>query len=124
MGPEEETKEKKMNGIFRESFKEQVHKQINMQRRIPITFPIKVADRLDQFAKDNCNDCYWLAVKQLLDFFEENKGKDFTTKLLMDKDSRLDERIESLEVKVEELDDKIEQKTEKEEVKSFGGNAQ
>ena len=86
----------------------------NIQRetaRIPITFPKTVYDRFSEFAKRESNDCYWLAVKQLLDFHEEQTEGDFRTAVVL-------EAIKDVKNDISELDDRV-TTLEKPKVKDF-----
>lgn len=104
--------EEKQQGI-----KERVMDKIHAQRVIKITFPINVYEKLDSFAKENTNDCYWLAVKQLLDFYEESKEADSRILMLMQRDDDLLVEINRLAKDVEELKG---EKNKPREVKHFG----
>ncbi len=106
----------------KKSFKDIVQERTNMQRKILITFPVALADELDSYAKERCNDCYWLAFKMLLDFYKEHKDRDNNVKMLIERDEvnfkLLSERIEKNEDLVKDFVKEHEKRSK--ERKSFG----
>lgn len=94
---------------FSETIKDQISGQ--PKRKILVTFPIDVFDSFDLYAKENTADCYWLAIKQLLDFYKSQTEADIKSVLLLD-------YIKQLESKVDDLNQRLE-KLEKPTVKNF-----
>lgn len=87
------------------SFKEKVEEAIKepLKKRIPITFPEDVFISFDKFAKENTADCYWLAIKQLIDFWKEQHEGDLRTIMVLKIVEELREQVEELDKKVTEL---------------------
>lgn len=95
-----------------ENFRESVLNNVS-KKKIPITFPEEVYTNFTSFAKKNSADCYWLAIKQLLDFHKEQTEGDVKTLLLM-------QQINDLWKEVEELKLKRDQSPEPKKYKTFG----
>ena len=99
------------------SFKEKVEEMTNMQKKVPITFPVRVLRKLDDFSREHCSNCYWLAVEKLLEFWEQERGKDTKIDMLVDRDNTnfklLDDKISKLDKRMNDLEDKKVKKGEK-----------
>lgn len=95
------------------SFKDAVQEKIGYQKQVIITFPIKVFNRLNDYAKDNTNHCYWLAIERLLDKVEELSVKDLNTIMLMERDDILRKDITKLHLRIDELEKQKEQEPNK-----------
>ena len=52
------------------SLKDKIEESTNMQRRVLISFPIKIFRDFDLFCKENTADCYWLGIENLLTLFK------------------------------------------------------
>lgn len=82
-----------------EKFREGVLSSIALgpeKRKITITFPENVCNDFTTFAKTNSADCYWLAIKQLLDFHREQTENDIKTMLIMQKINELQSELDEL----------------------------
>ena len=66
-------------------FDEKILEQIqgSPKHRVPITFPDHVLKEFSEYAKTNAADCYWLAIKQLLDFKREQTEGDLKSVILL-----------------------------------------
>lgn len=69
-----------------EKLSERIKKETNYTREIKIKFPIEVYDEFSLYAKEHTGDCFWLAIKNLLE-----------DKKLSDKYDLLEQRIRNLE---------------------------
>lgn len=89
------------------------------KKRVTITFPEEVFNVLDKYSKEYSADCYWLSIKQLLDFFVEQKDGDLKSVMIM-------QHISEMKGKVEEMDERIynleHPKDEKKSFQTFGKN--
>lgn len=74
------------------------------KKRVTITFPEEVFSDLDKYSKEFSADCYWLAIKQLLDFFHEQKDGDIKSLMIMQAVSETKGRIEDLDERVCKLE--------------------
>ncbi len=71
-------------------------------REIKISFPKKVYKEFSEYAKDNSGDCYWLAIKELM---ESKKNKvDITNQV-----SLLKDRDDMIAMELKRLRDELEQ---------------
>jgi len=104
----------------KKSYSDEIKDKINYQKKVLISFPYKVFEKLDKFAKDECNDCYWLVFEKLFTDYEKNKLKDPSTIMLMSRDEDLRNMIISLDSRLGELETPKEQI--KKTKKRFGGN--
>ena len=75
------------------TFGEQIKEKITKTRMVSFSFPINVLERFQIFAKENANDCYWLAIQYLLDKSDIGIQLDAKTVLLMNSDENLQEQI-------------------------------
>ncbi|MDP2692267.1 MAG: hypothetical protein Q8O88_01345 [bacterium] len=84
--------------------------------RIPITFPEQVLKEFAAYAKENSADCYWLAIKQLLDFKREQLEGDLKSVILMQQIQDLREILDEVDIRLS----KLEQPRQAKERKTFG----
>ena len=66
------------------------------QKRVTITFPQEVFDIFGGYAKENSADCYWLAIKQLIDFYISQKEGDLKTAMIMQTITEMKADIENI----------------------------
>jgi len=84
-------------------FGKKIEEQINMQKQVTITFPLNAFKEFSDFAKEETNDCYWLAIKFLLDNHKRRKTGDSVYNALKDKIDILESRIHNLREDFEEF---------------------
>jgi len=87
----------------KQRFGEYINDKINSQRSVTITFPIKTFDNLADYAKKNTNDCYWMAIQELLTKDDITTSIDIKTMIMMDRDKVLDDKINSLKAEINSL---------------------
>lgn len=94
------------------SFPEKIQEVITgpPKRTVPITFPEIVFNEFSDFAKENSANCYWLAIKHLLDFYKKQIEEDIKLKLIMSQINGLQEQIDEL-YKIQKKEIKTEPKT-------------
>lgn len=78
-----------------------------------ITFPIDLFDEFDKYAEDTSGHCYWLAIKELMEFKKKETEVNSQVALLLKVIESMDERI--VELELDKLTDKPN------EFKTFGG---
>ena len=78
------------------SFPDKVIDQISgpIKRKIPITFPEPVFLEFAKLARDEAADCYWLAIKQLIDFKRDQIEGDLKTIMVMQQIQDLKEQLD------------------------------
>lgn len=79
------------------------------KKRVTITFPEEVFANFDKYAKDNSADCYWLAIKQLIDFYIEQKEGDLKTVMIMQTIQELKTDIEAIQDKLHKIENQKEE---------------
>jgi hypothetical protein len=99
------------------SFKEKVIERISRPtRKVLITFPVDVLEKLDDYSKDNSGHCYWLSIQSLLEYYFKNEEQDLRTALLMERDDKIMEEVNNLLIRI----NRLEKEPVKEERKHFG----
>jgi len=79
--------------VEEKTYGEKIRENISKTRMVTISFPINVLERFQGFAKENANDCYWLAIQYLLDKSDIGVQLDAKTILLMTSDEHLQEQL-------------------------------
>ena len=97
-------------------FSEKVIEQIS-QRPVKIMFPADVFQEFSDYAKKETADCYWLAIKQLLDHYKSTQGKEVAYRLL---DEKINTLAFALESHIDETTPKDVVVSEKKVKRSFG----
>lgn len=99
-------------------FGTQVKEAITKQKKVivkNITFPVNLFEEFNKYAEETSGDCYWLAIKELLEY--KRKGEEVNSELAL-----LLKVIETLDGRIEYLEEEFKKITEKPKHKSFGGN--
>jgi len=108
----------KSNGEKSNSLKDEVQNTIT-QKKVLITFPKDVFENLSNYSKDNSADCYWLAIKQLLDFHKSQNELDLRMMMLLERGDQLKEEIAERRNELNALKSKP---REPKVIKGFGGS--
>jgi len=73
------------------------------QREIIITFPTPVFRRFSEWAFNNSANCYWLAIEELLNNYENKIDVGTQVRMLVDRDDMIAMRIKEIENKLDAL---------------------